>query len=119
MVAPILLAVPFGGLVGLLVAFGATGINYNLVRSTRRPATRPRSWPSSSLRRSRDGQPWLHSSLADSWPVSRNFQTRSAHPGSRSAAATDRDLLSAGAWLSLATWLAVAAGLLAALQEYR
>ena len=98
MVAPILLAAPFGGLVGVLVAFGATGINYNLVRSARRPATRP----SSSLRRSRDGQPWLRSSLADSWPVSRNFQTRSAHPGSRSAAATDRDLLSVGAWLSLA-----------------
>jgi hypothetical protein len=38
MVAPILLAVPFGGLVGVLVAFGAIGINYNLVRSTRRPA---------------------------------------------------------------------------------
>jgi hypothetical protein len=36
----------------------------------------------------------------------------------RSAAAGDGYLLSAGAWLSLATWLAVAAGLLAALLSW-
>ena len=39
MVAPILLAIPFvGGLVGVPVAFGALGLNYKVVRSTRRPA---------------------------------------------------------------------------------
>jgi hypothetical protein len=46
------------------------------------------------------------------------FDDSTSRALTQSAAATDRDLQSAGAWLSLATWLAVAAGLLASLLSW-